>query len=126
MKCTSFLIQDHKLIRRALEVLQAMTARTENAEPVEYQERSLVEGLEDALCTKKGSDFVYFANRLMQLLNIHIQNEEEVMFRIADESLSDKQDEHIVSELEKFIVQPGVVADLQHLEWTYLRKTGCA
>jgi len=103
-----------------------MTARTENAEPVEYQERSLVEGLEDALCTKKGSDFVYFANRLMQLLNIHIQNEEEVMFRIADESLSDKQDEHIVSELEKFIVQPGVVADLQHLEWTDLRKTGCA
>jgi hemerythrin-like domain-containing protein len=175
MKCTSLLIQDHNVIRRALEVLQAMAARTENGEAVEAedvqkllrflrtfaddyhqtkeesalfpelvrasalnyeplrhmifehdQERSLVEGLEDALCTKKGSEFVYFANRLMQLLSTHIQNEEDVMFQMADHSLSDEQDEHIVSQFGKFKVQPGVVADLQHLEWTYLRKTGCA
>jgi len=175
MKCTSHLIQDHKVILRALEVLQAMAAHTENGEAVQAEdvqkllrflrtfadeyhqtkeesalfpelvrasavnykwlrhmifehdrERSLVEGLEDALCTKKPKEFVYFAKRLMLLLSTHIQNEESIMFQIADHSLSGEQDEHVVSQLEKFAVQPGVVADLQHLEWTYLRKAGCA
>src|SRR5262249_29867334 len=37
MKCTSLLIQDHNVIRRALEVLQAMAARKENAEAVEAE-----------------------------------------------------------------------------------------
>jgi hemerythrin-like domain-containing protein len=175
MKCTSLLIQDHKAIVRALEVLQAMAARTEQAEPVHAEdiqkllrfmrtfaddhhqtkeesalfpelvrtsalnyeplrhmifehdrERSLVEGLQEALCTKKGSEFVYFAKRLIQLLSTHIQKEEDVMFQIAEQSLSSEQDEHIVSQLEKFQVEPGVLADLQHLEWTYLRRAGCA
>jgi hemerythrin-like domain-containing protein len=175
MKCTSLLSQDHNAILRALQVLRAMAARTEQAEPVgtediqkllrflrafaddhhqtkeesalfpelvrtsavnyeplrhmifeHDQERSLVEGLQEALCTKKGSEFVYFAKRLIQLLSTHIQKEEEVMFQIAEQSLSDEQDEHIVSQLEKFRVEPEVLADLQHLEWTYLRRTGCA
>src|SRR5689334_22300237 len=103
MKCTDLLIQDHKIILRGLEVLQAMSEREQRSDPVaaedvemllrflrafaddhhqnkeesaffpalpvtcaiDYpsvrhmvfehnQERSLVEGLEDALRTKKG------------------------------------------------------------------------
>src|SRR5882672_11361366 len=40
------------------------------------QERSLVEGLEEALKTKRGEDFVHFANRLITLLRSHIYKEE--------------------------------------------------
>jgi hemerythrin-like domain-containing protein len=84
------------------------------------QERSLVDGLEDALRTKKGVDFVEFANWLTRLIRTHIQKEDEVLFEIAQRSLSTEQDEAITAELEKFPVDPGVFADLERLEMTYL------
>jgi hemerythrin-like domain-containing protein len=170
MKCTNLLIQDHKIILRALEVLQAMAERTEKGEAVraedvgtllrflrafaddhhqgkeesalfpellrtcaiDYpsvrqmvfehnQERSLVEGLEDALHTKKGLEFVYFATRLIDFLSSHIEKEEDVMFVIAERWLSVDQDARITSELAKFQVNPELLADLRRLESTYLR-----
>jgi hemerythrin-like domain-containing protein len=170
MKCTNLLIQDHRIILRALEVLQAMAERTEKGEAVgaedvgtllrflrafaddhhqgkeesalfpelsrtcaiDYpsvrqmvfehnQERSLVEGLEDALHTKKGLEFVYFANRLIEFLSDHIEKEEDVMFVIAERWLSVEQDERTTSELAKFQVDPELLADLRRLESTYLR-----
>src|SRR5438445_5565563 len=105
MKCTDLLIQEHKIILRAMDVLDHMATRVENSQPVapedvetllrflrgfaddhhqaqeesalfpelmrtsawhegplrhmvfeHDQERSLVDGIEDALRTKKGSE----------------------------------------------------------------------
>jgi hemerythrin-like domain-containing protein len=175
MKSTGLLSQDHKIILRALEVLQAVATRTERGEPVDAedvrsllrflrvfaddyhqakeesaffpelmracaanhdalrhmifqhnQERSLVEGLEDALCTKNVLEFVYFADRLIQLISSHIQKEEDVMFDIAEQSLSVEVDDRVASQLEKFRVDPEILADLQGLEWKYLRRAAYA
>jgi hemerythrin-like domain-containing protein len=171
MKCTDLLIQDHKIILRALDVLQAMATRTELGEQVapedvaailsflrtfadDYhqtkeetslfpelehteglryealrhmvfehnQERSLVEGIAEAVCTKKGEEFVYFANLLIQFLRTHIQKEENVMFEFASGALSHEKDEQIAAELEKFECDPACLAELRRLEWTYLRR----
>src|SRR5207247_5328626 len=59
------------------------------------QERSLVEGLEDALYTKKGAEFVYFANRLTALLRNHIRKEDDILFEIVERTLSSEQDEKV-------------------------------
>jgi hemerythrin-like domain-containing protein len=86
------------------------------------QERSLVEGLEEALHTKKGLEFVYFANRLIQFLRNHMETEEAVMFEIAERSLTVEEDERITSELATFQVDPELLGDLRRLESRYLRR----
>jgi hemerythrin-like domain-containing protein len=174
MKCTDLLIQDHKIILRALEVLQAMSDRAQKNETVpaedvakllhflrafadDYhqgkeesalfpalpqtslidfptvrfmifehnQERSLVEGLEEALHTKKGGEFAYFANRLNQFLKAHIEKE-DVMFEIINRSVSAEQDERITSEFATFQLDSKLLADLQLLERKYLKRDACA
>jgi hemerythrin-like domain-containing protein len=171
MKCTDLLIQEHKIILRALNVLDQMAARVEEDQPVEAQdvetilrflrafadehhqakeesalfpelmrtsaanegplrqmifehdqERSLVEGLEDSLRTKKGLEFVQLANRLTQLIRTHIRKEDYILFDIADRSLSAVQDERVTAELNKFQVDLNFLSDLRRLEWTYLRR----
>src|SRR4029077_20456640 len=46
------------------------------------QERSLVEGLEAALCRTKTAEFVLFANRLIERVRDHIQKEDGILFPI--------------------------------------------
>jgi len=171
MKCTDILIQDHKIILRALDVLDKMAARTEKGEPVEPvhvenllrflrtfaddhhqvkeesalfpellqtslandarlrqmrfehdQERSLVEGLEDSLRTKKGWDFVHFAKWLASLIRTHIHKEDNILFDLAERSFSTEQDEHVTAELNKFKVDRRILADLDALETIYIRQ----
>jgi hemerythrin-like domain-containing protein len=171
MKCTDLLIQDHKIIVGALDVLDRLAERVGNDLPVDVQhvemllhflrtfaddhhqtkeesalfpelmrtpagsearlrqmifehdqERSLVEGLEDALRTKKGVEFVLFANRLSALIRSHIHKEDTVLFGIAERWLSAEQDERVVAGLEKFQIDPSIVADLHRLESTYLTR----
>jgi hemerythrin-like domain-containing protein len=86
------------------------------------QERSLVEGLEDALYTKKGADFVHFAERLSALIRAHIDKEDNVLFQIVEHSLSAEQDERVAAELNQFEINLGFRADLRRLEWTYLGR----
>jgi hemerythrin-like domain-containing protein len=66
------------------------------------QERSLVEGLEEALKTKHGLDFVQFANRLISLLRSHIYKEESGLFGLVEMTLSDEEDRQVVAEFSKF------------------------
>jgi hemerythrin-like domain-containing protein len=63
------------------------------------QQRSLLEGLEDALRSRHGTDFVYYARRLAELVRMHIQDEESEMFRRADAILSAEEDERIACEM---------------------------
>jgi hemerythrin-like domain-containing protein len=171
MKCTELLLQDHKLILRALDVLEQMAKRVERHEPLEHddvevvlqflrvfgddfhqareesalfpellrdvhaqepslrqmlfehdQERSLVEGLEDALYTKNGKQFTQFAIRLVELLRNHVHKEDSVLFGIVDRLLSAQQDAQIVKEFEKFHLDPVLVRQLEQLERKYIRK----
>ena len=171
MKCTDHLIQDHKIILRALDILDHMALRVANDQPVDAedvrailrflrafaddhhqakeesalfpeltrlsaaqpgprrqmlfehnQERSLVEGLEEALYTKKGGDFVYFADRLTSLLRNHIRKEDKILFDIVERTLTRDQDERVTAEFAKFEFNPAPLADLRRLEWKYLRR----
>ena len=87
------------------------------------QERSLVEGLEDALHIGKSSDFVLFANRLTDRVRNHIQKEDGILFPIIEVLMSSQLDEKVSSEFEKFQLDPGLLDDLRRLEAEYLRKT---
>ena len=171
MKCTDLLIQDHKIILRALDVLNHMADRVSHDQPVETQdvetvlrilrtfadnhhqtkeesalfpellrtsaanngplrqmifehdqERSLVEGIEDALYTRKGIEFVEYADRLTSLLRTHIRKEDTILFDIAERCLSAEQDNKVTAELDQFHIDMGFLADLRRLEWTYLRR----
>lgn len=92
------------------------------------QERSLAEGLEDALNTKSRVDFVHFANRLTTLLRAHIYKEEFALFCLIEMSLSADQDASIVAEFASFDerFESGKGADLldvlRLLESKYLRR----
>jgi hemerythrin-like domain-containing protein len=92
------------------------------------QERSLVEGLEEALKTGRGADFVHFANRLTTLLRAHIHMEEFSLFGLIEMSLSNDQDRSVVAEFARFDqrFESGKGADildvLRLLESRYLRK----
>jgi len=86
------------------------------------QERSLVEGIEDALFTKKGPEFVHFARRLMDLLRDHIRKEDHILFEIVERSLSPEQDESVAQEFKKFDFDPASMSEFRNLEWKYMRK----
>ncbi len=175
MKCTDFLMQEHKIILRGLDILDHMADRVEHNQPVpaedietilrflrlfadDYhqlkeesalfpelrrtsagsqeplrrmtfehdQERSLVEGLEDALRTKRGMEFAHFARRLTELIRTHIRKEDNILFPIAEQCLSEEQDERVTAELRQFQISTDFLADLHRLEWTYLRRTACS
>ena len=171
MKCTDVLIKEHKIILRALDVVDQMAARVAEHQPVDVEdvetllqflrkfaddvhqakeesalfpelmrtsaatepalkqmlfehdkERSLVEGLEDSLRTKKGVEFAQFASRLTDLLRNHIHKEDFILFEIVDRSLSPEQDDRVTAALNQFQISPELLADLRRLEWTYLRR----
>jgi hemerythrin-like domain-containing protein len=63
------------------------------------QQRSLLEGIEDALRSHKGQDFVYYAKRLDEIVRSHIQTEDEEVFKRMDAILSVEEDECIAKEL---------------------------
>jgi hemerythrin-like domain-containing protein len=86
------------------------------------QERSLVEGLEDSLRTKKGIEFVQLAARLIDLLRNHIRKEDKILFEIVEGSLSAEQDDRVTAAFNQFQIGLDFLADLRRLEWTYLRR----
>ena len=92
------------------------------------QERSLAEGLEDALKTRSDADFVHFANRLATLLRGHIYKEEFALFALIEMSLSNEQDDSVVAEFARFDERfrtgsgAGLLENLRLLESLYLRR----
>lgn len=170
MKCTNLLIEDHKTILRALDVLEQMAKRVENHQALETgdvetvlrflrafaddyhqgkeesalfpeirgvlapegpvrqmlfehdQERSLVDGIEDALFTRNGSEFVQFAHRLIDMLRDHVRKENDILFGIVERLLSPEQDEKVVAEFENFTVEAVSLNELRGLEGKYLTR----
>jgi hemerythrin-like domain-containing protein len=90
------------------------------------QERSLIEGLEDALRTKNNPKYVLFVNRLTARVRNHIHNEESVLFPIAEAMLSKDQDKKVAAEFAKYEIDPNLRAELHRLEWKYMRRRTAA
>jgi hemerythrin-like domain-containing protein len=92
------------------------------------RERSLVEGLEDSLRTKKAADLAHFACRLVDILRTHIDKEDHVLFELVDSILSPQKDELIARELENFESTwrqnafPELLKRLTELECKYARS----
>ena len=171
MKCTNHLMQEHKVILRALNILEQMGLCVEKHETVSIedvevllrflrrfaddyhqtkeesalfpelrrssseqnaalrqmlfehdQERSLVSALEEALYTRKGPEFTHFANAYVVLIRSHIKKEDTILFDIVERSLSAEQDQSVMAEFVKYQINPDCLADLNRLEWKYLRK----
>jgi len=87
------------------------------------QERSLVEGLEDALRRTQTSEFVLSANQLRERVRNHIQKEDGILFPILDVLISTQLDEKVNTGFQKFQLDSSLLADLRHLESKYLKKT---
>lgn len=91
------------------------------------QERSLVEGLEDALYTTNLPDFVYYAKRMAEILTNHMHKEEHLLFELVEKTLTDEEDRSVSEgfrkcDEEKEIVLQNHFARLRELEWRYLGK----
>jgi hemerythrin-like domain-containing protein len=92
------------------------------------QERSLAEGLEDALLTGNGPDFAYYADRLSRILSNHIHKEDRILFALIDQTLSPENDAKVCAgfdEMDKASIPrlDRVLSDLQTLERRYLGRT---
>lgn len=178
MKSTNLLMQDHKYILRALNILEQMAeeaalddrlpsqdvedilrflklfadrhhqdkeeavffpallvdgedARFSKIRQMVYehnQERSFVEGLEDALRTQSAADFAALARRLVAVLRSHIYKEDHILFELANEVLPAGIDDQVAMECEAFekewkdAVFPSMSRRLNELEWKYLRR----
>jgi len=183
VKCTRILMDEHKTILRALNVLEAMRekesrgllvpredvralldffkffvddlhqgkeetilfpALTSACDSAKWatihhlifehnQERSLVEGMQDALLTSKGPDFAYYATRFVSLIRNHIYKEDHILFEITAAALPDAQDDTIVEEFNNLdrslsgVMELGsLLRQLTLLEWNYLGRAAAA
>ena len=55
----------------------------------------------------------------------HIHKEENILFEAAHRCLSAEQDDRVVTEINKFQIDPKSLADLRRLEWAYLSRAAC-
>jgi len=92
------------------------------------RERSLAEGLEEAIQTKAASDFSYYADRLADVLTRHIEVEERDLFALADAVLDPHQDAAVAEEMRRYeqVWQveklPAQLRILAELETEYLGR----
>ena len=66
------------------------------------RQRSLIEGLEESLLTKNTKDFSYYATRMSTILREHIKEEEEVVFPLAESTLTAAEDERVAAEMKHY------------------------
>jgi hemerythrin-like domain-containing protein len=92
------------------------------------QDRSLIEGMEDAIRRTHVAHFAEYANRLTSLLRNHIYKENNILFERISEALSNDNDQRVISEFEAFDREfetrhkDDLMRRLLLLERKYLRK----
>jgi hemerythrin-like domain-containing protein len=64
--------------------------------------RALIAAMDDALSRGDKHDFVMYARRYIQLVTEHIEKENYVLFDMADQKLTDDEDQKIAEEFEHF------------------------
>jgi hemerythrin-like domain-containing protein len=92
------------------------------------EDRSLMEGIEDAIQRSHAGDFAENAHRLVDILRTHIYKEDNILFEMIDRQLSDEDDARILAEFETFDREfdrrgsDRIRHRLRMLEWKYLSK----
>ena len=92
------------------------------------QDRSLIEGMEDAVRRSNAAQFSEYAQRLATILGNHIFKEDNILFEKIDGVLSKEDDARVVHDFEGFDRdfqkdQPETSHRLRILEWKYLHKS---
>ena len=94
------------------------------------QERYLVEGLGESIRANNNRHFVYCACKLIEGLRSHIEKEDDILFELADSTLSPVEDARVASEMQQFEQpeQQKTLFELLHrldgMESQYLGKPG--
>ena len=92
------------------------------------QDRSLMEGIEDAVRNSDPGNFAKYANRLVEILRTHIYKEDSILFEFVNKALSAEDDKKVVAgfqEYDRDFQQRGhgqLLRRLQDLEWKYFGK----
>jgi hemerythrin-like domain-containing protein len=91
------------------------------------QDRSLMNGMADAISTSNAPQFEEYSARLANILRNHIFKEDNILFETIAEHLSAEDDKRILAEFESFdedfqIRHGNLMETLRTLEWKYLRK----
>jgi hemerythrin-like domain-containing protein len=96
---------------------------------LEHQhDRSLIEGMEDAVSRSDVPQFAEYARQLANLLRNHIYKEDNILFENIDAVLTAEADALVVTEFEAidrdFQIRQGdqLLQRLRGMEWRYLRK----
>jgi hemerythrin-like domain-containing protein len=92
------------------------------------QDRSLIEGMEDAVHRSNVAQFAGFAQRLTTILRNHIYKEDNILFEKIKGALSKEDDARVVLDFEGFDRdfekdRQEMMHCLRVLEWKYLRKS---
>jgi hemerythrin-like domain-containing protein len=92
------------------------------------QDRSLMEGMEDALRRSNAAQFAKYAQRLATILRNHIYKEDSILFEKIDRALSKEDDARVLHDFEGFDRdfqkdQQETLHRFRVLEWKYLRKS---
>ena len=92
------------------------------------QDRSLIEGMEDAVHRSNADQFAEYAQRLEAILRNHIYKEDNILFEKIDGALSKDDDARVVRDFESFDrefqnTEQEMMHRLRVLEWKYLRKS---
>ena len=92
------------------------------------QDRSLIEGIDEALLRSDAADFADYANRLVEVLRTHIQKEDHVLFPLIESHLSSEDDAQMLREFAAFDADfekrghSRLLHRLRMLEWKYLSQ----
>jgi hemerythrin-like domain-containing protein len=92
------------------------------------QERSLIEGMEDALLRSNPTDFAEYAARMAEMMTNHIHKEDTLLFEVVDRALSAEDDQRVINGFGAFdrdfksAGHDRLLHRLRMLEWKYLRK----
>jgi hemerythrin-like domain-containing protein len=92
------------------------------------QDRSLIEGMEDAVLRSNAAQFAEYAQRLATILRNHIYKEDNIVFEKINAALSKEDDARVVRDFEDFDRdfqkdQQETMHRLRVLEWKYLRQS---
>jgi hemerythrin-like domain-containing protein len=92
------------------------------------RQRSLIDGLQDSILTKKAKEFIYCARHLSLMLRAHMEQEDSTVFRLVDSTLSAAEDEQVATDIKVYDQSwqdrelSGLLRRLEKLEAKYLKK----
>ena len=127
MKCPELVIQDHRIIRCGLDILDGMVNQIEDGVRIEIadamtllkvlrlygeehsqtiKESDLFAGIEDAIKAKQGVNFVRTSRRLCLLLRNHLKEEDSVLCNLAERRIQPDTQATLFRLERKYIQQP--------------------